>query len=303
MADSNTIIPFDEIIPGATVRFTVVDGVQYLSVRDLIMVMCGQTNDRAGYTWRMMSDSIKDELRCFSTNFKFPGRGQQEQPMIQFQGAIILFMQLPGEKAKQLRKKASNILTRYYAGDKTLLAEVYANAESRGMINQAARAALPPVQADEVEDEHTRKRKALELDVMEADLHTRRVNTQARLMEMYATLCPGGQLDDRTRLHFKDTIVNISSAAAGNYKAITNGEAKSLNAPLTISTVAAELGYRFSASDLISIGTKISKLYTAKHGTAPPKHEQQCGGAVRLVCSYTERDRDIVEQALRAHGK
>jgi hypothetical protein len=215
-------------------------------------------------------------------------------------------MWLPGEQAKQFRSKAADILTRYYAGDKTLLIDICANAESHAAINQAARAALPQVQ---VEDEHTRKRKAFELEVEEealqmsrVDRHVKNVTMQTKLMEAYATLCPGGQIDDRTRLHFKDTIVNLSSAAASNYMAIANGEAKSPNAPITISTVAAELGFRFSASDLISIGSRVSKLYTAKHGAAPPKHEQQCGGAVRPVCSYTERDRALVEGALKQYS-
>ena len=306
---AGTIIPFDEIIPGATVRFTVINGEQYLSVRDLISVICGKTNKEASQTWiRDIDNEQKAELSSFCGNFQFPGRGQSEQPVIQFQGAIKLLMWLPGEQAKQFRSKASDIITRYFAGDKTLLAEVYANAESQGVINQAARAALPPVQADEVEDDHTRKRKALDIAAQEEavemsriDRHRKTIQLQKDLMEMYALVSPGGQLDDRTRLHFKDIIVNLSSAAAGNYMAITNGEAKSQNAPLTISTIAAELGLRFTTDELKSIGAKVSKLYHAKHGTGPSKHEQPCGGAVRLVCSYTERDRDIVEQALREY--
>ena len=218
-------------------------------------------------------------------------------------------MVLPGKVAKETRTQFASIIKRYMAGDASLVDEIKANAESDDAIHQLARADMPQVQV-QVEDEHTRKRKALELEVQEealqmsrVDRHLKTVTMQTKLMEMYAALCPGGQLDDRTRLHFKDTIVNLSSAAAGNYPAITNGEAKSLNAPLTISTVAAELGLCYSTSDLISVGAKISKLYRAKHGTAPPKHEQQCGGAVRPVCSYTERDRDIVEEALREYKR
>jgi hypothetical protein len=310
MADSTAIMLFNEIVPDATVRFAVINDVQYLSVRDLIMVLCGKDRNQSAEVWRRLPEVNKNEVKAFCFNYQFKGKGQQEQVLIQFEGAMKLLMWLPGDKAKRFRSDAAKILTRYYAGDKTLLAEVYANAEAQGVINQAARAALPQVQADEVEDEYTRKRKALELEVQEealqmsrVDRHLKTVTMQTKLMEMYAALCPGGQLDDRTRLHFKDTIVNLSSAAAGNYPAITNGEAKSLNAPLTISTVAAELGFHFSSSDLISIGAKVSKLYQAQHGTAPPKHDQLCGGAVRPVCSYTERDRDIVERALREYAR
>jgi hypothetical protein len=54
-------------------------------------------------------------------------------------------MWLPGTHAKILRSKASDILTRYFAGDSSLHAEVEANAESGAAINEAARAALPQV--------------------------------------------------------------------------------------------------------------------------------------------------------------
>jgi hypothetical protein len=34
---------------------------------------------------------------------------------------------------------------------------------------------------------------------------------------------------------------------------------------------------------------------------SPPKHEQVCDGRVTRVNSYTERDRDLVEEALHAY--
>jgi hypothetical protein len=63
------------------VRFTVINGVQYLSVRDLISVICGKTNKEASQTWiRDINNEQKAELSSFCGNFQFPGRGQSEQP-------------------------------------------------------------------------------------------------------------------------------------------------------------------------------------------------------------------------------
>jgi hypothetical protein len=57
-------IPLDEIAPGATVRFTVIDGVQYLSIRDFIMHVGNTSNDYAG-------DPRKpNEVRDFFPNLK-----------------------------------------------------------------------------------------------------------------------------------------------------------------------------------------------------------------------------------------
>ena len=69
-------IPFDEIVPGATVRFCVIDGVQYLSIRDMIMHVCGKDQHDAARTWREMKPERVSEVgRCLSS-FHFPGQGQ-----------------------------------------------------------------------------------------------------------------------------------------------------------------------------------------------------------------------------------
>jgi hypothetical protein len=53
-----------------------------------------------------------------------------------------------------------NILTSYYAGDKTLLNEVWANAQANAPINEAARAALP--QIDAIEEYGAKRQKMME---------------------------------------------------------------------------------------------------------------------------------------------
>jgi hypothetical protein len=165
MSVSLSVIPFGELISGASVRVALIGGVQYLSVRDLIMVMCGQTYIHASKTWSRMSETFKDEVSTDCRHLKFKGTGQKEQAVIQFRGAIKLMMQLPGEQAKQFRSQASAILTRYYAGDKTLLADVIANAESGAGINEAARDALP-----DVVDEMGTKRRRIVTTISEKEL-------------------------------------------------------------------------------------------------------------------------------------
>ena len=142
-------ISFNELVSGSEgVRYTNVDGVPYMSIRDIIMAVCGQNNDRAGETWRKLSDSYKNEVREFLRNHKFPGPGQKEQPVIRLQGALKLIMWLPGTMAKDFRSQACDILTRYLAGDQSLHAEVNANAQSQEPINEFARASLPESSRD-----------------------------------------------------------------------------------------------------------------------------------------------------------
>ena len=98
-----SLMNFDELVPGGTVRFTVINGAQYLSVRDLIMVVCNQDNKHASTTWINLAEDKKSEISNFLGNLKFPGPGQKEQPVITFQGAIKLIMWLPGDNAKKVR--------------------------------------------------------------------------------------------------------------------------------------------------------------------------------------------------------
>ena len=93
------VIPFDEIVPGASVRMTVIDGKQYLSIRDIIMYMCDKNNHRAAQTWREIPENQKEEVKKYIISFQFPGKGQSEQPVITFPGAIRLAMFLPGKNS------------------------------------------------------------------------------------------------------------------------------------------------------------------------------------------------------------
>jgi len=164
-------IEFSELIPDATVRFTVINGTQYMSIRDLNMVVCGVDAKHSMQPWDRLAEEYKNELyECHSKmgsltktmgEFKFKGRGEKMQPVITFPGAIKLVMWLGGNKAKSFRTKVTEIITRYFAGDKTLLAQIQANAESNSPINQAARASLQAEAADEASIEPMGKKQKM----------------------------------------------------------------------------------------------------------------------------------------------
>ena len=127
---SASVIPFDEIVPGSTVRVATIDGVQYLSIRDVIMCVCNKDGNHAGAVWRNLSEDKKKEVHGFLVNHQFPGPGQSEQPVITFVGALKLIMFLAGDAAKKHRSNMANILRRYYAGDASLVEELAENSRS-----------------------------------------------------------------------------------------------------------------------------------------------------------------------------
>ena len=97
------IIPFAELTGGTeTVRCITMDKKTYMSIRDLIMVVCKKDKDGAGRVWRDLKNPFKEELRhFFLSNFQFPGQGETNGPVITLKGALKLIEWLPGENAKE----------------------------------------------------------------------------------------------------------------------------------------------------------------------------------------------------------
>jgi hypothetical protein len=257
--------------------------------------------------------------------------------VIEIEGAIKLMMWLPGDIAKQNRAKFTSILKRYLAGDRSLIKEIKANAASDAPIHKFTRASMAASDqssgSDVEDDVCIRKRKRMMM-LDDIEIEERRSIIQMRIAEAkkctaealkceaeakicgaeakkceieahnmniegYVNMCPNKVIDDKARIMFKDAFMNISANNA-NQKAITNGEVNSTTTFLTISNEAVKLGLIFSSGELISIGREIVKRYKEKYSTdaKPTKHEQSVGGGVRPVCTYDERDKDIIHAVL-----
>lgn len=286
------VIPFDEIVPGATVRFCVKDSVQYLSIRDMIMCVCGKDQHDAARTWREMNPGRVSEVGQYLSNFQFPGKGQSEQPVITFVGALKLVMFLPGEAAKKHRSAMADILRRYFAGDASLIDEIEANQASDSPIAQMARASLASEPA--LEDAVDRKRKREREDQELLQLKVSNVSLFANTM---ALINPNWRDDARLRLQTEDWLKNV--ALSSGVGAITNGEA-AVDRPISVSEIAQEMGYRLSHGQQISIGRVVAAKYYERYNEEPSWHYQWVQGQQRKVKSYTERDRDLIEGAILA---
>lgn len=171
----------------------------------------------------------------------------------------------------------------------------------------------------QAEDEHAigmkRKREELELLRMEHEIAAivieNKAKDQARILAASAELerirdPSRSNLDDRTRLMIQDSLQNsllntqlTVARYSGQQAAITNGDPP--NKPISIGSVAVELGYKPSTADAKRIGLDLRKRYVRQHGKPPGKHDQLCDGRVTAVNSYTEQDRPLVEEALHAY--
>lgn len=307
-------IPFDEIVPGATARLAVIENVQYLSIRDVLMHICELSTIRANEKWRLLSDEVKTELAEFLGNFQFPGKGNRIEPVITFQGVLKLIMLVSGQKAALYRSAMVKILQKYYAGDSSLLEEVEANAQSAGPIQQMARASLVaeavPVEEEALSLPFKKRRMELELAKMEAEVHAIQLANKSserehlnKIKDSYQDLCEDTIMDERARVILKDSFLNMAllqapggdRAAGGGPALITDGK------PISLSMTAKDLGLKIPDNELISVGQKVKKDYESLHGKPPSKHEQLCGGRATMVNTYYERDRPLLEAALLRH--
>ena len=84
-------------------------------------------------------------------------------------------------------------------------------------------------------------------------------------MTNYHTLCTDTIMDECASLMFKDYFLNHTSSQAHSRpeQAIENGENNS-NRPVSLSTIALELGYRLKTDQAKAVGIRLKKLYMEK---------------------------------------
>lgn len=305
------LISVDEIVPGASVRMCVLDDLQYLCIRDTVMYFGGKKAQAATRTWERLPESRKQEVCTECTSFQFPGQGQVEQPVITFKGALKLIMWIGGEKAKDMRSAMVSILSRYYAGDGSLMDEIEANAQSSAPIPQMARASLAaeaPVQ-DEFALTHKRKLQELEISRLELDIALAREEVKAKCLanqdtarehivkctESYRKLCEEDEvMDERACLILKDNFLNMVMVQGPGQGLIANGDQD--HKPISVSLIANEKKIKIPPNDHISIGAELKKRYVEKHGRPPGKHDQLCDGKMLKVNSYCNSDRPLFDE-------
>jgi hypothetical protein len=249
-------------------------------------------------------------------------------------GLQRLLLILGGKVAAEFRALVEGVFTRVMAGDQSLIEVINANAASDAPVNQIYRQALAqePVVVDELSLTRKRRMEELEIEMFEAEVETKKAEIEAmkaeveakklanaamardsirehiiKVTDRYHELCQDTVIDERARLMLKDGFLNMAMAAQqgqpgqGSQALIANGSQVSPNKPISLSSVAVELGFKIPDNEFIGIGKKVSGRYFQLHGKTPPKHDQLIKGKVTLVNSYTESDRPIVEEVLRKH--
>ena len=304
------LIPFTELTGGTeSVRFTVINGGTYMSIRDIIMAVCKKTAHDASDTWQDIPDEKKSEVAECLRRFQFPGQGQRAQPVITLEGALKLIMWLPGEMAKDYRSRACGILTRFLGGDSTLVEEIEANAASDAPIHVLAREALTLTPQQELE---ARELKRLELreriarvETLEAEVRHKRVETQRMQKEEALSLEREEHLikDCRLRVLLRANLMNClqqDARADGGNLLLTDGVA--VEVPKTVQRILQEMGHDLPTKTTKAIGRAVADKFRDRHGHEADKVEMilKEGQSVR-VNAYATKDHDLVQEAFEEY--
>jgi len=292
----------------ATVRgATTTEGIQVFSVYDSIALFCGKSESYARTTWtRLISakSTYKSELEasvyaatfCSSIN-----NSPYETPAMTLRGLQRLVMILGGKVAADFRQIVEGIFTRYNAGDLSMLEEIQLNAVSTAPIHQAYRQALaqePVLDAVGTKRQLDREDALFEFELKEkiSRLKDSEVSRMQNFCGLMTSLNPDWKKDTRLRMQIEDS---MKTALFGGQALITNGASPATSRSISVSQVAQELGLRLKPAESIAIGRAVATKYRERYGEPPSKHRQWVDGAERDVCSYTERDRDLLESSIR----
>jgi len=106
--------------------------------------------------------------------------------------------------------------------------------------------------------------------------------------------------DKRFVLQMKEVLTNgILHDSVGNGNHATAIMPPSHMASISIGQVAMEMGVALQHGDSVKIGKLLRTLYQEKYGSLPDRHDQVVQGAVRKVNSYMEKDRNLMQSAIR----
>jgi len=282
-------------------------GEERYAVYDFLTIACEKA-DNGAYARKTFSNIIKkgsefrQEVVRDVLNLQFPGAGQRETPTMTIRGLSRLLMILGGKVSAEFRELAEGVFTRVMAGDRSLIEVINSNAASGAPIHQAFRAALAQEPVAPILDDLCLKRKQ-EREDAQFDLEFKERTSQIRDRELarikdfthlMSSLNPDWKSDTRLRLQVEDSLKNV--VLNKGPKMVTNGDEPP---SVSISQIAHEKGISLKKGDMVAIGRAVAQGYFVKYGKKPSKHRQWVDGAEREVNSYTEKDRDLIEEAIK----
>ena len=297
-ADIHAVIPFDEIERDGRVRVVTIDGVQYLSIRDILMYLCVKDEKQAGAVWRALSQDIFKAISAECGAYQFPGKGNKKQAVITFSGAYKMIALIPEKDARKDRADlVVAILQRFAANNPPVVqdTEISVSSDGESVASQFARASLVKCALGEENTERKRKR-----DLEGAQLRALDLKNIEMFSSMMDKMDPSWRDNEELRTKtvdwLKDVVFNDGEHEATAAASGERGVIKANWKPITLKQVAQEEGYTLNHSQLIKIGRLVIDAYRAKFGAEPFKHKP--GMTNERVKLYPAHARGLIKEKI-----
>jgi hypothetical protein len=280
------------------------------SVYDVIRIVTGYAQKDIAHEYQGICKKFPDLMEKIQY-FKFPGQGQRPTPVAYLNALMEIAWLCPGRHAKEFRRTGAVTLCRALGGDLSLVEEIrHKHGEVAHTEEQSALLAGTGVTTAEANGQAIVPADA-QLDRYKAE--TAKIWAEAKQLQLstfkeaeaLATRLKQEAVDEedvRHRIELQDMSANLlrmyAAYATGTLAPMLTDGARQ-NEPVTLSGVAADMGHRLTRAQLIAVGREASRLYRQKYDEPPPKHVQYVDGAVRHVASYFQKDRALIETAIR----
>lgn len=278
------------------------------SVLDVIQLVTGCSQDHASQVFLRLCEH-HPEVHQKKRTSKFPGRGQRETPVAPIPVLIEIAWLCNGKNAARFRREGVHVFCRALGGDLSLIDEIKAR---HGMMEDTLEqeallegtgvtVAQANGRADQLEiEERKMKLRHLDMDLRERELRFRKLSIEQAL-DMSSVLKEYAATQDDPRIRMsvldasKNTLLLGITPVRGNTMLLTNDDER----PLSISTVASDMKMKLDTSDLACVGRIVARKYREKYGKDPVKHDGMANGQMVKINTYFEKDRDIIEDALK----
>jgi hypothetical protein len=286
------------------------------SVLDVVQLVTKCSQVSASRVFQRLSEHHPD-LLASRVHFKFPGQGQRPTPVATVMTLCEIAWLLPGKNAAVFRREGASTLCRALGGDLTLIEEIRARHGDIGAEEQAILLEGTGVSVQEANGEvhqlelaerqlalaERRMKLALDSKLAEHTLLLGSLDVSERL-KIFAN----GETDARFRMALLDAsknVVLLSVPGSGGTLAITGFTTTTGTddtKPISVSSVAADLGKRLSTRELSEIGRVVAASYREAHdGESPPQHDGFANGHIVKINSYFEKDRALIADAIESY--
>ncbi len=272
------------------------------SVLDVVQLVTGCDQRNASRNLQRVLDNHPAILPQL-IDLKFPGYKQKPTKAALIKDLVEIAWLCPGKYAAEFRQSGAVMLCRALGGDPALVEEIRARRGTVAVEAQEALLAGTGVTAAEANaqapvvpaDEQLRRYRA-ETSKIETEARQAALDAYERMLSLV-----GMEEDERDKLFFQDAARNfIRGQFRVQDRELLEGPPNPSNEQVTIADVARDLGVRLRRGEDSLVGKAAAMLYRNKHGEGPPKHKRFVDGAVRAVNLYFEKDRELLEQAIRA---